>query len=159
MGARDAFACAVRRRLAGDRGFTLIELMVTVLVIGILLSIAVPTYLGARTRTWDRAAQSELRTGVAAALTYYTWAKNYDGFDDTEGEAAEPGIAWVDGGAPAARQVSIQVHLGTDLLLVRRSGSGVFFCIAQIAVSPATPRGQGAAFADVDTVAECAGSW
>ena len=41
----------------------------------------------------------------------------------------------------------------------RESGSGTYFCVAQIRNSPATLRGSGAAFADVDTTAECSGGW
>jgi len=47
-----------------DRGFTLIELMVVVLVIAILLAIAIPTFLGARSRSQDTAAKSAARIAL-----------------------------------------------------------------------------------------------
>jgi type IV pilus assembly protein PilA len=133
--------------------------MVVVLIIGILIAIALPTFLGARKRAEDRAAQSELRTGLAAALTYYAQAGNWDGFDAAQGEVAEPVLDWLDGGDPAGRQVSIHVHAGGNLLLVHRSGSGEYLCLAQLLLSPATSRGRGVAFADVDTIADCGGGW
>jgi type IV pilus assembly protein PilA len=55
-----------------DHGFTLIELMVVVLIIAILLAIAIPTFLGARERANDRAAQSNLRNANTDALIFYT---------------------------------------------------------------------------------------
>ena len=46
--------------------------MVVVLIIGILIAIALPTFLGARERAQNRAAQSSLRNALAAAKTAYT---------------------------------------------------------------------------------------
>ena len=70
---------SVRDRRENEEGFTLIELMVVVLIIAILIAIAIPTFLGARERANDRAAQSSLRNGLTAAKTIFT-----DGSDYTE---------------------------------------------------------------------------
>lgn len=77
----------------GDRGFTLIELMVVVLIIAILIAIAIPTFLGAKQRANDRATQADVRNAFTASRVFYNDNLRYP--DDASAmSAVEPSLAW-----------------------------------------------------------------
>src|SRR5947208_3935154 len=84
----------LRKRREDDEGFTLIELMVVVLIIAILIAIAIPTFLGARQRAQDRAAQSDLRNGLTAEKTVYTDAQTYDTAAQIQAAQVETSLKW-----------------------------------------------------------------
>jgi len=159
----------IQNRLRKDEGFTLVELMVVVLVIAILIAIAIPTFLGARERAQDRAAQSNLRNALTAAKVYYVDNENY-GATAAELDGIEPSLTFVAIAAANTTDVGFVVEhvvlADADQNIVTfatQSASGDWFCISD------TARGGGsgtfynsdpAVLTGVDTAAECGNaSW
>ena len=141
-----------KRRHDNEEGFTLIELMVVVLIIAILLAIAIPTFLGARDRANDRAAQSSLRNGLTAAKVVFTDKQDYTQATVSTLTAEEPSLVFQTGASTTFKQVSFNTPAGgTTFGAAAKSKSGKCFYIKDVAAAPGgTTYGTGPSTATCD---------
>jgi type IV pilus assembly protein PilA len=157
----------MRKRLERDEdGFTLIELMVVVLIIAILIAIAVPTFLGARSRAQARQAQSNVRNAYSAEKTAFT--DNQAFVDAATVQSSEPSLTFQAAASTAPKEIQVELAptVGTVVTngvvcLNAKGADGKFYQIREI--STGTNAGvsyfAGAAKLTCDTTAQAANGW
>ncbi|MCK5879743.1 MAG: prepilin-type N-terminal cleavage/methylation domain-containing protein [Holophagae bacterium] len=118
-----------------EQGFSLVELLIVVAILGILAAIAIPGYLGAQRRAFQKAAKEECRTMASAMEVYYQEHASYGA------DATLAGTAAINGRYPAYLPSSeIQFDMQVDI-----SGGGQAYVIT------CTPRPGGRQFANSKT--------
>lgn len=144
-----------------DDGFTLVELMVVVLVIAVLLAIAIPSFVGARTRAQDRTAQANVTTASKAEAAYSAAG---NGFTANAAllAAEEPSLDWTGVADDSMHLVVGDVLPGdaAQVLIYSKSNTGTWFGIKLIVAGASAGRYtcSGAAEANVDELSDCTGT-
>jgi type IV pilus assembly protein PilA len=131
---------SLRRGISNDDGFTLVELLVVVLCIGILSAIAIPSFLNQRSKAQDGAAKSDVRTAQTATETNYINEQTYATISPAQLKVVESSLN-------NANLTTASGTINTYTIAVTSKSNGVFTITrgaTGIVTRTCTPVGKGA---------------
>jgi len=85
----------MRHRLdaSDERGVTVVEMLVVIILIGLMLAVAVPSYLGFRERAATSTTKAHLREALPAAAVYHASKGTYVGMNSLTLVATDPRVS------------------------------------------------------------------
>jgi type IV pilus assembly protein PilA len=117
----------LRSRLRADKGFTLVELLVVMLILGILVAVGLASFLGQKSKAQDAEAKSVAVTASKAALAYGTDHDGYSGMDVDELTKIEVSLG-------QARNLGVTADAGSFTVSVdSAAGTGIRYSIERTA--------------------------
>lgn len=100
----------------------MVELMIVVLIIGVLVSIALPSFLGTRERAQDKAAQSSARTALTAGRMNFANEGSYATVTLSELQASETSLGWLAGGVESTEPSEVSATTAGGVLVLASYG-------------------------------------
>jgi type IV pilus assembly protein PilA len=144
----------LQERRQDEQGFTLIELMVVVLIMGILMAIAIPTFLSTQGSANDASAKSNATNVLTSEKAYYEDNQVYlDAFAGATGNSLDPNMPWeatsadhvpttgtvvAEAGVISATGIALGAT-GSGVLIMDLSKSGACFYIYDSEATATTP--------------------